>query len=244
MPIITPAYPQQNASYNVCESTLHVMKDEFDRGAQVADEIMAGKHPWGKIWEENTFFLQYKTYITITAFASTPEDHNLFQGLVESTVRFSVKYMEKTPPVILAVPFPKVREECSCLVYFPLTHTRTHARTPRAQQGFDRPPAQERPEGAPDSDEYKWKTVWFIGLKIGSKEEVENMYRRSFPVVPPLNIEEVSQDFYDRVRKKTLNWPEYKPSMDVLLSRCLPKDLPDYVFPDGIRPRPKKKVSI
>ena len=32
MPIITPAFPQQNSTFNVTRSTLEVMNDEFERG--------------------------------------------------------------------------------------------------------------------------------------------------------------------------------------------------------------------
>lgn len=32
MPIITPAYPQQNSTFNTSESTRQVMADQFNRG--------------------------------------------------------------------------------------------------------------------------------------------------------------------------------------------------------------------
>ena len=40
MPIITPAYPQQNSTFNVSKSTLEVMKEEFRLSLEICEEIM------------------------------------------------------------------------------------------------------------------------------------------------------------------------------------------------------------
>lgn len=56
MPIITPAYPQQNSTFNVSASTKPIIKMEFDRGYRVTEEIMMGKVTWEKLFEEPKFF--------------------------------------------------------------------------------------------------------------------------------------------------------------------------------------------
>ena len=43
MPIITPAYPQQNSTFNVSQSTLKVMQEEFKASLVICEDIVAGK---------------------------------------------------------------------------------------------------------------------------------------------------------------------------------------------------------
>lgn len=61
MPIITPAYPQQNSTFNVSSSTRKVMLMEFNRGMQITDDIMMGKQMWEKLFEAPSFFYRYVT---------------------------------------------------------------------------------------------------------------------------------------------------------------------------------------
>uniref|UniRef100_A0A8C1FGN4 Poly(A) polymerase n=2 Tax=Cyprinus carpio TaxID=7962 RepID=A0A8C1FGN4_CYPCA len=59
MPIITPAYPQQNSTYNVSTSTRTIMSEEFKNGLTVTDEILQGKADWSKLFEPPNFFQKY-----------------------------------------------------------------------------------------------------------------------------------------------------------------------------------------
>lgn len=56
MPIITPAYPQQNSTFNVSVSTKRVIQSEFERGLQITEEIMMGSAKWETFFEKPNFF--------------------------------------------------------------------------------------------------------------------------------------------------------------------------------------------
>ncbi|XP_056423642.1 poly(A) polymerase gamma isoform X2 [Hyla sarda] len=60
MPIITPAYPQQNSTYNASTSTRTIMVEEFRQGLAITDEILLGKVDWSKLFEPPNFFQKYK----------------------------------------------------------------------------------------------------------------------------------------------------------------------------------------
>lgn len=56
MPIITPAYPQQNSTFNVSSSTKRIIEAELQRGLQITKEIIMGTATWQQFFEEPKFF--------------------------------------------------------------------------------------------------------------------------------------------------------------------------------------------
>merc|ERR1719495_1239767 len=95
MPIITPAYPQQNSTFNVSNSTLKVMQAEFQSSLAICEEILAGKLKWQKIFEPPNFFCKYRHFIVLEASSSCEEDQLTWEGLVESKVRHLVANLER-----------------------------------------------------------------------------------------------------------------------------------------------------
>merc|ERR1719351_143674 len=65
MPIITPAYPQQNSTFNVSNSTLKVMQGEFEASMKICEDIVAGKVSWEKLFEPPNFFCKYRHFIVL-----------------------------------------------------------------------------------------------------------------------------------------------------------------------------------
>jgi len=106
MPIITPAYPSMNSTYNVSESSLYAMKQEFTRGRQIADKIEKQEAPWTDLFEKTDFFERYKAYVQVDVSAASEHEHRLWEGWVESKLRFLIMNLEQTPNVKFAHPFP------------------------------------------------------------------------------------------------------------------------------------------
>ncbi|XP_016069143.1 PREDICTED: poly(A) polymerase beta, partial [Miniopterus natalensis] len=102
MPIITPAYPQQNSTYNVSVSTRMVMIEEFKQGLAITHEILLSKAEWSKLFEAPSFFQKYKHYIVLLASAPTEKQRLEWVGLVESKIRILVGSLEKNEFITLA----------------------------------------------------------------------------------------------------------------------------------------------
>ncbi|XP_018566949.1 poly(A) polymerase type 3 [Anoplophora glabripennis] len=102
MPIITPAYPQQNSTFNVSLSTRTIIMEEFKLGLLITDDIMLGKSSWDKLFEPPPFFLKYKHFIVLLVMAETSDDHLEWCGLVESKVRLLIGNLERNQYITLA----------------------------------------------------------------------------------------------------------------------------------------------
>lgn len=100
MPIITPAYPQQNSTYNVNNSTRKIVEEEIAEGLRVTKEIHDGNETWSSLFKPSDFF-HYKHYLVLNGSADTEEDHLAWTGFMESKIRLLVRSIEKEPCVTL-----------------------------------------------------------------------------------------------------------------------------------------------
>ncbi|CAI5683232.1 unnamed protein product [Oreochromis niloticus] len=102
MPIITPAYPQQNTSVNVSRSTLAILNEEIHRGHAICQEIEQKKAKWSELFEQTDFFQKYQHYAVLEASYTTEEKCLEWVGLVESKIRLLVSTLERNELVSLA----------------------------------------------------------------------------------------------------------------------------------------------
>ncbi|KAL4295623.1 hypothetical protein GQ457_12G007460 [Hibiscus cannabinus] len=107
MPIITPAYPSMNSSYNVSSSTLRIMTDEFQRGGEICEAMEASKADWDTLFEAYAFFDAYKNYLQIDISAENDDDLRKWKGWVESRLRqLTLKIERHTYNMLQCHPHP------------------------------------------------------------------------------------------------------------------------------------------
>ncbi|XP_010417363.1 PREDICTED: nuclear poly(A) polymerase 2-like isoform X1 [Camelina sativa] len=107
MPIITPAYPCMNSSYNVSQSTLRVMTEQFQFGNTICQEIELNKQHWRSLFEQYMFFEAYKNYLQVDVLAADAEDLLAWKGWVESRFRqLTLKIERDTNGMLMCHPQP------------------------------------------------------------------------------------------------------------------------------------------
>lgn len=103
MPIITPAYPCMNSTFNVSKSTFKDMISEFERSAEIAQRAENGLESWEALFEETDFFVRYNHYIQIEINTSNEVDHLKWTGFIQSKIRFFIQKLETVPSLTVHI---------------------------------------------------------------------------------------------------------------------------------------------
>ncbi|KAL0920995.1 hypothetical protein M5K25_008018 [Dendrobium thyrsiflorum] len=107
MPIITPTYPSMNSSYNVSNSTLRVMNEQFQFGNKICEEIDLKKANWSALFEPYQFFESYKNFLKVDIIAMDADDLRIWKGWVESRLRLMTLKIERdTYGMLQCHPYP------------------------------------------------------------------------------------------------------------------------------------------
>ncbi|KAK7243478.1 hypothetical protein RIF29_38275 [Crotalaria pallida] len=192
MPIITPAYPCMNSSYNVSSSTLRIMTDEFQRGNEICEAMEVNKADWDTLFEPYPFFESYKHYLQIDVSAENADDLRKWKGWVESRLRqLTLKIERHTYGMLQCHPHPGDFSDKS------------------------------RP----------FHCSYFMGLQ--RKQGVPVNEGEQFDI--RLTVEEFKQS----VNMYTL----WKPGMEIHVSHVKRRNIPNFVFPGGVRPGRPTKVT-
>ncbi|KAH8200240.1 hypothetical protein TruAng_005576 [Truncatella angustata] len=108
MPVITPAYPQMCATFNITHSNKAVIQRELERARDIASEIIAGARPWKDLFVKHSFFTSgYKYYLAVVVTSKDKDAHKIWSGFVESKVRVLVASVERHASIAIAHPFNK-----------------------------------------------------------------------------------------------------------------------------------------
>eukprot|EP00931_Biecheleriopsis_adriatica_P106722 TRINITY_DN81103_c0_g1_i1.p1 TRINITY_DN81103_c0_g1~~TRINITY_DN81103_c0_g1_i1.p1 ORF type:complete len:549 (+),score=89.98 TRINITY_DN81103_c0_g1_i1:43-1647(+) len=94
MPVITPAFPAMNSTYNVTETTKRILLDEFKRGSEVMQKVETQKAPWSEVHEPFPFFTNFRHFLALEVLAKSEDVYNKFSGWVESKLRILIMQLE------------------------------------------------------------------------------------------------------------------------------------------------------
>ncbi|XP_045799390.1 nuclear poly(A) polymerase 4 isoform X2 [Trifolium pratense] len=188
MPIITPAYPCMNSSYNVSTSTLRVMMEQFCCGNKICDEIELNKSQWSALFQPYVFFEAYKNYLQVDIVALDADDLLLWRGWVESRLRqLTLKIERDTHGMLQCHPYPHeyadTSKPCAHSAFFMGLQRKEGVRGQEGQQ-FD---IRET------VDEFRQEIISYGYWKPGMEIYVSHVRRKQLPAF-------VFPDGYKRTR--------------------------------------------
>ncbi|CAI8599895.1 unnamed protein product [Vicia faba] len=192
MPIITPAYPCMNSSYNVSTSTLRVMMEQFQYGNKICDEIELNKSQWSALFKPYVFFEAYKNYLQVDIVALDAVDLLLWRGWVESRLRqLTLKIERDTNGMLQCHPYPHeyadTSKPCPHSAFFMGLQRKEGVRGQEGQQFDIRGTV----------DEFRQDIIMYVYWKPGMEIYVSHVRRKQLPAF-------VFPDGYRRTRMPRL----------------------------------------
>jgi len=105
MPIITPAYPSMNSSYNVGQPQLRRIQEELNNSLYLMNKIGSGESKWLKLFQGSDFFRQHVHYLQVDIIARNAKDFRSWFGLCESRMRILIAGLDSPELGVQAYPF-------------------------------------------------------------------------------------------------------------------------------------------
>ena len=96
MPIITPAYPCMNSTFNVSNTTKQILIKELCRAAKIVRKINSHTPGcnWMTLFKTYDFFKEFYHYIRVDVLTQNAEEHLIWEGFVESKLRTLITQIE------------------------------------------------------------------------------------------------------------------------------------------------------
>ncbi|XWS20217.1 hypothetical protein CRYUN_Cryun31cG0081000 [Craigia yunnanensis] len=176
MPIITPAYPCMNSSYNVSTSTLRVMMEQFQYGNNICEKLELNRMKWSALFEPYLFFESYKNYLQVDILAADADDLRAWKGWVESRLRQLTLMIERdTYGKLQCHPYPHEYVDASK----PCAHCAFFMGLQRKQGGIVQEGQQFDIRGS--VDEFRHSISMYVFWKPGMKIYVSHVGRKQLP---------------------------------------------------------------
>jgi poly(A) polymerase len=111
MPIITPAFPCMNSTYNVTETTRRIITSELARAHQFLSQVMTAadfEPTLEKLVQPPAFLSLFNFYLAIDVNCGSVNAYTKLKGFVESRIRMLLKFLESpVSGVQQSRPWPK-----------------------------------------------------------------------------------------------------------------------------------------
>ncbi|CAF0877495.1 unnamed protein product [Adineta ricciae] len=174
MPIITPAYPQQNSTHNVTQSTQKIIVQEIKRSLEIVNDIMVSKAEWKQLFIGTPFFQRYKHFIILLLSAPDQNQFLEWNGLVESKIRFLIGNLERNAYIDIAhVSSDKYTPDESIVDQQILNKTQADNEPSNRTNGHSSPDSAQQSSSSPSNPSPVYSGMWVVGLQFKNVNKVQ-----------------------------------------------------------------------